>query len=172
VSRPTAPIVRRAHERDVPALDALNQVVQRLHADALPAMFKQPLPGGSTAFFTQALRRDGVVVFVAELEDAVVGYLFAEENRRLAGAFMHASNALDVHHIAVDGSCRRRGVGRRLLDAAGAWAHEQGLTEVRLDHWAFNDGAHDFFTGLGFEVENVRMSRPVSGPGRAWFGVT
>jgi len=32
------------------------------------------------------------------------------------------------------------------------------------------DDAHDFFTGLGFEVDNVRMSRPVSGPGRAQFG--
>ncbi|HEY8789056.1 MAG TPA: GNAT family N-acetyltransferase [Actinopolymorphaceae bacterium] len=165
-----APTVRRADELDIPALDALNAVVQGLHAEAMPATFKQPLPGGTTAFFADALQREEVAVFVGEVDDAIVGYLFAEETHRLEGAFMHASHLLNVHHIAVDDSHRRMGVGRLLLAAADDWARTRGLTDVRLDHWAFNDDAHDFFTGLGFEVDNVRMSRPVSGPGRARFG--
>lgn len=167
---PTPATVRRATNRDLPSLDALNQVVQRLHADALPAVFKQPLPGGSTTFFADALRRAGVVVFVAEVGDVIVGYLFAEETHRLDGAFTHPSHVLDVHHIAVDDSSRRQGVGMLLLDAAEDWAQMQGLTALRLDHWAFNQGAHGFFAGQGFEVDDVRMSRPVSGPGRAQFG--
>jgi GNAT superfamily N-acetyltransferase len=167
-SSPTnSPKVRRADDRDIPALDALNAVVQGLHADALPALFKQPLPGGTTAFFTDALRRDGVVVFVAEIDEVLVGYLFAEETHRLAGAFTHDSHVLYIHHVSVEDSHRRIGVGRALFAAAEDWARMRDLTDLRLDHWAFNDRAHDFFGGLGFEVDNVRMSRPVSGPGRA-----
>jgi GNAT superfamily N-acetyltransferase len=79
---------------------------------------------------------------------------------------------LYVHHIAVDDAHRRMGVGRLLLAAADEWARSRDLTEIRLDHWAFNDDAHEFFTGLGFEIDNVRMSRSVSGPGRARFGDT
>lgn len=171
-SSSTHPTVRRADARDIPALDALNAVVQGLHANAIPAMFKQPVPGGSAAFFAQALRRDEVVVFVADVGGAPAGYLFAEETHRFAGAFTHDSHVLYVHHIAVDETYRRLGVGRLLLETADDWARTRDLTEVRLDHWAFNDDAHEFFTSLGFEVDNVRMSRPVSDPGRARFGDT
>lgn len=172
MSRPTSPTVRRAGAGDVAALDTLNQVVQRLHADAMPGVFKQPLPGGATAFFADALQRADVVVFVAEIGYEIVGYLFAEENQRLGGAFTNESHIVDVHHIAVDDGYRRLGVGRVMLEAADTWAHDHGLTDLRLDHWAFNDDAHEFFTGLGFTVENVRLSRPVSDPGRARFGDT
>lgn len=164
--------MRRANDGDIPSLDALNQIVQRLHADALPDIFKQPVPSGSTAFFAEALRRPGVVVFVAGVGDTIVGYLFAEETHRLGGAFTHPAHVLDVHHIAVDDSSRRQGVGRLLLGAAEDWAREHGLTDVRLDHWAFNDDGHGFSAGLGFEVDTVRMSRRVSDPGRARFGDT
>lgn len=170
MSQSISPTVRRAGAGDVTALDTLNQVVQQLHADALPAIFKQPLPGGAPAFLTDALQRDEIVVFVAEVGDAIVGYLFAEESHRLAGAFTHDSHVSYVHHIAVDDRYRRLGVGRLLLEAADTWAHDHGLTDLRLDHWGFNDDAHEFFSGLGFVVDNVRMSRPVSDPGRGRFG--
>lgn len=147
-------------------------MVQGLHADSIPTMFKPPVPGDAIAFFTQALQRNEVVVFVAEVDGAPAGYLFAEETHRLPGAFTHASHALDVHHIAVDDVFRRMGLGRLLLAAAEEWARTRDLTELRLEHWAFNGGAHEFFSSLGFEVDNVRMSRPVSDPGRAAFGDT
>jgi GNAT superfamily N-acetyltransferase len=167
---PAAVSVRRAGVHDLPSLDALNQVVQGLHADALPSMFKRPQPGGTGAFFTEALRRDDVVVLVAQSGDEVVGYLFAEEAHRLEGAFTLASHVLDIHHIVVDDAHRRTGAGRALVEAADAWAGDHGLTALRLDHWAFNDEADRFFTSLGFAVDNVRMSRPASGPGRRGFG--
>jgi len=172
VSPIIAPTVRHADEHDIPALDALNALVQRLHADALPTMFKQPSPGGSAAFFADALHRDGVVVLIAEVDDAPAGYLLAEETHEFAGAFEHTSDVLYVHHIAVGDAYRRHGVGRLLLATAEEWAHGRDLTEVRLDHWAFNDDAHAFFTEYGFEVDKVQMSRPVSGPGRTRFGDT
>jgi GNAT superfamily N-acetyltransferase len=167
---PAVPTVRRADIRDLPSLDSLNQLVQRLHADALPTRFKQPNPGGTGAFFTEALGRPGVVVLVAEVDDEVVGYLFAEETHRPEGAFTFASHVLHVHHIAVDDGHRRIGTGHLLIEAADVWARDHGLTTLALEHWAFNDDADRFFTRLGFATDNVRMSRPVSGPGRDRFG--
>ncbi len=44
---------------------------------------------------------------------------------------------------------RRRGIGRRLMDAAERWAREQGATRALLPVWAFNTGALARYEELG-----------------------
>ena len=55
---------------------------------------------------------------------------------------------------------RRRGLGRSLVDAAGAWALERGASRLRLWVDDTNPAAADFYVALGF-VETGE-SRPVS----------
>ena len=47
---------------------------------------------------------------------------------------------------------RHRGVGRRLLAAAEAWARSQGCVEMASDTWVDNDVSQCVHEALGYEV--------------------
>jgi GNAT superfamily N-acetyltransferase len=46
-----------------------------------------------------------------------------------------------------------------LLQAAEAEARAQGIREVALDTWAFNEDARQFFQATGFEPEKIVMRK-------------
>ena len=88
--------VRRAHERDLPALvEIYRQGIEALHP-------RRPSPQSWAAEFEQDTL--GECVFVAELAGAgVVGMLSVWEGESF------------IHHLYIDARYRRRGLGSRLL---------------------------------------------------------
>jgi ribosomal protein S18 acetylase RimI-like enzyme len=64
-----------------------------------------------------------------------------------------------VNNLAVHSDRRGRGIGRALMDAAHAWILEQGVVEVELGVWEFNEGARRFYEGLGYETIQRRMGK-------------
>ena len=59
-----------------------------------------------------------------------------------------------IDELVVAEPFRRRGVGRRLLDAACEWAHAKGADEVLLTVWEGNRAAEKFYRKMGFGVVN------------------
>jgi GNAT superfamily N-acetyltransferase len=53
--------------------------------------------------------------------------------------------------VFVDGSSRRRGVGRSIVEQAVAEARERGLVRMVAAVAIANDPAHSFFSEIGFE---------------------
>jgi putative acetyltransferase len=92
--------------------------------------------------------------------DAAV--LVAVDGERIVGRL---SLARDPHpasaHVAdlgmmVAGSHRRRGIGRRLLEAAVAWARRGGVSKLELHVFPWNEPAIRLYEGFGFEREGLR----------------
>jgi ribosomal protein S18 acetylase RimI-like enzyme len=67
-----------------------------------------------------------------------------------------------IELLAVAETAEGRGVGRALMEQAEAWAREHGCIEVVLDVFASNAGAIAFYRRLGFEVDHMRMAKPIS----------
>jgi GNAT superfamily N-acetyltransferase len=64
-----------------------------------------------------------------------------------------------VGELVVAEHAEGHGGGSALMAAAEDWVRDQGLDRVSVDTGAANSGARDFYTALGYEEEDVRLSR-------------
>lgn len=88
---------------------------------------------------------------VAELDDAVVGYVALHP----AGSLATHTHVRTIDGLGVLPAARGRGVGRALVEAAVARAREQGATKVTLRVLATNPSAKRLYERCGFVVEGV-----------------
>ena len=153
-------VIRRATERDAQALGRLGALLMRVHYSFDPKRFLSPgsnPEAGYGRFLRSQLRDDDVVVFVAEREGAVVGYVFAgleplswKELRDAAGF---------IHDVAEDESGRRLGIATALVEAAVDWLRSRGAPRVILWTADRNIAARRLFEQLGFRPTMVEMTR-------------
>jgi GNAT superfamily N-acetyltransferase len=158
--------IRRATDTDAEAVSILQREIQALHAENLPQLFKPPEPDGfSPERVRSLLAAAGVRIWIAEAATAAgaepAGYLYAELSRQSETASRRELSAVYVNHLCVTTAHRRRGIGRGLLDAACAWAREEGVDAVLLDVWGFNAAAQAFFAREGFAPFTLRLSKPM-----------
>lgn len=90
-------------------------------------------------------RREAEVVFVAEAEGAVVGWVHVLEFLSLA-----SDPCALIAGLVVGEPSRRRGIGRALVECAEGWARERGLSSIRLRSRESRAGAHAFYGRLGY----------------------
>jgi len=100
-------------------------------------------------------RSAGHSVFVIEVEREPVGHLWLVERR---DAY---EPTLVVYDIDVDESYRGRGYGKAAMVFAEEEARRRGLTRIALHVGARNDGARHLYRSLGFEDNEVAMSKPI-----------
>jgi ribosomal protein S18 acetylase RimI-like enzyme len=154
--------IREATADDAQRISELNEAVQTVHATALPAQFK---PYSEFSFpqslVTQLLSQRHVVMYVAQVGESLVGYLYAEVMQRPETSVRLSSNSLYIHHMAVESESQRSGVGKLLLAAARQFAKEKGLAAVALDFWSFNEAARKFYMSQGFSSQREVVTCPV-----------
>lgn len=151
--------IRKATLEDAALLSALNVDVQRLHADALPHIFKQP---GSDDFALQFMRQlladeSNNIFFIAEQDGEAVGYVFVRLIEKPDNPFMFAWKRLLIDQISVRPAYQGHGIGKLLIHAVRTLAQEQGIDVIALESWQFNQAAQAFFHSQGFVNFNVRM---------------
>lgn len=151
-------LVRIATMQDADAIAHQTAEVQKLHADAMPRLFRPPNEGLFPREKLAALLADeNSIVAVAEGEGKILGNVYAEIARRGETAFCHPETAVYLHQICVAERARRQGVGTALLGFIEKRAAQLGATSIGLDHWVFNTPAKRFFESRGFSPSNVRM---------------
>jgi GNAT superfamily N-acetyltransferase len=84
-------------------------------------------------------------VFVAECDGAVAAWIHCHERRTLA-----AEPVAEVLGLVVAEEQRGRGIGSALMARAEVWAKAHGFDRVRLNSAVHRDGAHDFYSALGY----------------------
>jgi GNAT superfamily N-acetyltransferase len=59
--------------------------------------------------------------------------------------------AAEILGLVVRSGVQRRGVGRRLIEAAEQWCREQSLATVRVRSNVLRQAAHEFYPALGYQ---------------------
>jgi ribosomal protein S18 acetylase RimI-like enzyme len=158
---PASPVaIRRADTADLPSLGRLGAHLVRTHYAFDRDRFMTPPPdvdAGYAWFLGTQLTRDDVVVYVAERDGTLIGYVYAgieppswQELRESAGF---------IHDVVVDERARREGIATRLVEAAVAWLFARGAPRVMLWSAEQNQAAQRFFAGIGFRRTMIEMTR-------------
>ena len=162
--RRTAPIpspdlqVRFARPGDAARISELNAYVHQLHVDALPGFFKQPSATTFPAeYVLEIMARPDTVMFVVEVGDRVIGYLYADVTPAMETSSTYTFDRLYIHHIAVLPEAQEHGCGTALIEAAKQEARRRGIPRLALATWDFNRRAQRFFESQGFVYYGHRM---------------
>jgi ribosomal protein S18 acetylase RimI-like enzyme len=148
------PIIRQSELEDVDALrSALDAVArERKYIALLEAPSREDL----ARFMLQPHVAQVVAVDGAE----VIGW--ADVQQIQCPGFTHRGSL----GMAVARAHRRRGIGRRLLDAVVIAARELGVTRLELQVFRSNQGAVALYQRCGFELEGEQLGARVLDGGK------
>jgi GNAT superfamily N-acetyltransferase len=152
--------IRRAVASDAQRLGTLGAMLMRTHYAFDPKRF---LAAGAQAaqgyanFLESQLDDEESVVFVAERDMRIIGYVYAGLEpmswKELRGP------AAFIHDVMIDEEAQGSGAGTALIDAAIAWARERGAARVMLWTAERNTKAQRLFERTGFRRTMIEMTK-------------
>jgi ribosomal protein S18 acetylase RimI-like enzyme len=152
--------IRRASQKDLPAILALRMALLREHAhNAIYGRLRADAESRAAKLFAAQLQSQNEVLFLAGLEGETVGVLRCIHS--FGSPLLDPSQYAYVSSVYVVPSARERGVLRALLREAEQWCIDRGLEEMRLHNAADNPLANAAWEALGFEVVEHLRVRPL-----------
>lgn len=151
--------IRVAAAGDEAILASLSAVVHEIHVGQRPDIFKPTDLRDLKHWFLDTVKAGSAKIWIAELGDLPVGYAVVIPQRRSASVFCHERRWHEVDQVGVHPQYRRQGVARSLIRHIVESARADGVSDVELNTWSFNDVALNSFERLGFVSRNVRLER-------------
>lgn len=150
--------IRRAEEKDIPAVEKLLNEVLEIHAGIRPDIFI----AGTSKYTPEELKKmfadEKYLVYVAvDDRDEALGYAFFRKESRPFSHNMVQFTSLFIDDLCVDARARGMHVGQRLFEHVKQEARKLGCYEVTLNVWQGNDSAIAFYQKMGLKVQEMRM---------------
>lgn len=151
--------IRPAEAEDYERLCVLFQEVDRLHRQQLPDRFRCPEgPPRSREYVSSLISDSNVGLFVADAVEQCVGYVHATLTHTPDVPVYIPCRYAVIEDLVVDPTCRRKGIGRALVEYAHAWARSEGAPRIELNVYEFNADAIRFYETLGYTTLSRKMA--------------
>lgn len=147
-------VIRKANITDINAIQELNHKLFELEYKNFDDTLKVGWSLGKDGeeYFTSMINND--IVFVAEYEDKIVGYLagnICEQISYITESFAELDN------ICINEIYRNMGVGTLLIDEFKKYCKNQNIENIKVTASAKNSKAIQFYLKNGFEDYNVTL---------------
>ncbi len=149
--------IRPTVKEDYPAITTIGFETQEIHAEAYPDIFRQGVSGIPVEYFTHMIEGKDTTVFVAVLDNQVVGYVFLYIKDAPPYGYLMPRRVVEISDIAVLRAYNNKGIGHQLFTASTEWAKTRGATSLELEVWEFNKNAIAFYERLGMAPINRTM---------------
>ena len=133
--------------------------IDELHGALAPRFFR--VSPRSPDDWRRVLAAPQSAVFVDEMPGGVGGAVWVHVYDTPADPLMVPERRGYIDGLVVASDHRRQGIGRRLMDAAAAWATEQGAAQLVLTVWAGNAAARAFYHRLGYGLLSEVLNKPL-----------
>ena len=145
--------VRKAADADAADIHRLLKVIAGVHRELRPDLFANVESKYSVPELHKMIADNGEKrIFVAESEGKVCGYIICwQEQDRV--------KTLYVDDLCVDPSYRRRGVAKKLMDAASKYGRETGCVFMLLNAWDGNKNAEEFYRSYGMTERSKYLEK-------------
>lgn len=162
------PHIRFAGSTDFDQLCTLFNESHDFHHQKLPHFFHD---AGDIIYkkdiFDAAFTQNNEVIVVAELEDKIIGAIYVTihnsgDQNHVGPQVLTPRKFGFVRTLVVDHTWRHRGIGHQLLAACEKWVEEQGVKEIELVVWDFNQEAKEIYMKDGYGGLNTRMYKKLT----------
>ncbi len=144
--------VRYAKREDLARVNELRKMVNDLHAENRPDIFRPGFCEEIQEHVYQVFEAQESDVIVACIDGVVCGFAMVEYIDKPQSAYQLARRFYQIHEFGVDSAYRRRGVATALIDFCRSEAKRMHFDRMELDAWAFNEGAIRFYESVGFQT--------------------
>jgi GNAT superfamily N-acetyltransferase len=149
--------IRIATSADVPAIVGLYYALSLEDAGQRdPSVNLDWAEEHGAEHFTQLVAGEASVCFVAQSDQAAIGYLagytYGPSDFRL-------SKVAELQSMFVQARWRGQQVGAQLVEAFVAWARSQGATRMNVTAYATNQRAIAFYQHVGFAPHQLTFER-------------
>jgi ribosomal protein S18 acetylase RimI-like enzyme len=155
--------IRRVVEQDYQVYCDLFFEINEFHRLALPGIFQQP-PGSivEREYFLSLLKNEQIAMFFAESAGQAVGLVAVLIRETPPNPVLVPRRYAVVDTLAIRPAFHRKGVGRALMQQAEEWAASQGVEDIELNVFEFNQGAQAFYQRLGYATYNRKMNKKLA----------
>lgn len=108
-----------------------------------------------TKYFKDTLTKKKSCVFIAIVENKIVGYLAGEESK--GESYRNLPKMAELNNMFILKEYRRNGVGSKLYGAFIDWCKKRKVKIIRVEATAQNPQAIDFYRKKGFEDYNLTL---------------
>ncbi len=150
--------IRRAKEKDMETINKLLLQVCLVHHKGRPDLFRY----GGKKYTDEELRviiadDERPILVAVDEKDNVCGYAFCIFQQHKDNHILTDIKSLYIDDLCVDEDIRGQHIGKKLYEAAVAYAKEHGCYNVTLNVWSCNESAIKFYESCGLKPQKVGM---------------
>ena len=150
-------VVRRATVKDIPFLLALLSQVLEVHANIKPDYFVSGYTKYNSTELEDILDDEHKRVYVAEKNEAVIGYAFCEFKKMPDKPFVQQFKYMYIDDLCVDTNFRGKDVAQKIFDYVKEEARTYGCRDITLNVWEGNIRAERFYRKMGMQPQKTTM---------------
>ena len=160
-----AVVVRRAEMEDAEKIAEFSVALAEQHYGYDQVRFTRLITReGAAAYYGGRSEAENAAVFVAEVEERIVGFAYMEYEPVLYAEL--ATKVAWLHDIYIEPEARHSGAGKELVEAAKSEAKRQGANKVLLSVSVKNSHGQEFFKQNGFRTTMHEMMFEIDGEDR------
>lgn len=144
-------MVRYAKKEDLDRVNDLRKMVNELHVQGRPDIFKPGFGEELQAQAAEYLDKENNALLVCERDGRITGFAMVDYVEKPENAYNLARSFYRVAEIGVDPEARRQGVATEMMEFMKQEAKGRGFDRIELDMWEFND-ALKFYEAIGFRT--------------------
>lgn len=151
--------IQPATKDDVPRIQAMNyelfKLEQRAHVPSLDPEWVYSEKG--VDYFSGRIAGEDGCVLIAVADGKAVGYLCG--GLREAVAYRNIEKVAELENMFVYEAHRSKGIGAELVDVFVVWCTEQEVQCIKVNAYASNKKALEFYRKGGFVEYSVTLER-------------